>query len=84
MHQLTLAEIARGLAAKQFSSEELTRALLARIQALDPRLNAFITVTEALALEQARAADARRAAGENSPLLGAPIATTEAEMEAQG
>ncbi|MBA1243970.1 Asp-tRNA(Asn)/Glu-tRNA(Gln) amidotransferase subunit GatA [Pseudomonas japonica] len=74
MHQLTLAEIARGLAAKQFSSEELTRALLARIQALDPRLNAFITVTEALALEQARAADARRAAGENSPLLGAPIA----------
>jgi len=74
MHQLTLAEIARGLAAKQFSSEELTRALLARIQALDPRLNAFITVTEALALEQARAADARRAAGESSPLLGAPIA----------
>lgn len=74
MHQLTLAEIARGLAAKQFSSEELTRALLARIQALDPRLNAFITVTEALAVEQARAADARRAAGENSPLLGAPIA----------
>lgn len=74
MHQLTLAEIARGLAAKQFSSEELTRALLARIQALDPRLNAFITVTEALALEQARAADARRAAGETSPLLGAPIA----------
>ena len=74
MHQLTLAEIARGLAAKQFSSEELTRALLARIQALDPRLNAFITVTEALALEQARAADARRAAGESSPLLGVPIA----------
>ncbi|MBF7142850.1 MULTISPECIES: Asp-tRNA(Asn)/Glu-tRNA(Gln) amidotransferase subunit GatA [Pseudomonas] len=74
MHQLTLAEIARGLAAKQFSSEELTRTLLARIQALDPQLNAFITVTEALALEQARAADVRRANGDNSPLLGAPIA----------
>jgi len=74
MHQLTLAEIARGLAAKQFSSEELTRTLLARIQALDPQLNAFITVTEALALEQARAADVRRANGDNSLLLGAPIA----------
>jgi aspartyl-tRNA(Asn)/glutamyl-tRNA(Gln) amidotransferase subunit A len=74
MHHLTLAEIAQGLNAKQFSSEELTRALLARIQALDPRLNAFITVTEALAIEQARAADARRAAGEHNPLLGAPLA----------
>lgn len=74
MHQLTLAEIARALAAKEFSSEELSSALLARIQALDPQLNSFITVTADLALEQARAADARRAAGENGALLGAPIA----------
>jgi Asp-tRNA(Asn)/Glu-tRNA(Gln) amidotransferase A subunit family amidase len=36
MHQLTLAEIARGLADKKFSSEELTKALLARIAQLDP------------------------------------------------
>lgn len=74
MHQLTLAEIARALAAKEFSSEELSRALLARIQTLDPQLNSFITVTADQALEQARAADARRAAGENGALLGAPIA----------
>lgn len=74
MHQLTLAEIARALAAKQFSSEELSGALLARIQALDPQLNSFVTVTADQALEQARAADARRAAGENGALLGAPIA----------
>ncbi|KFX68451.1 glutamyl-tRNA amidotransferase [Pseudomonas taeanensis MS-3] len=74
MHQLNLAEIARGLADKQFSSEELTRSLLARIQQLDPQLNSFITVTEELALAQAKAADARRSAGENAPLLGAPIA----------
>ncbi|KFJ90336.1 glutamyl-tRNA amidotransferase [Pseudomonas sp. 1-7] len=74
MHQLTLAEIGRGLADKQFSAEELSRSLLARIAQLDPQLNSFITVTEDLAIEQARAADARRAAGENSPLLGAPIA----------
>jgi len=73
MHQLTLAEIARGLAAKQFSAEELTRTLLARIARLDSQLNAFISVTEELALEQAKAADARRAAGESGALLGAPI-----------
>ncbi|MGL4316447.1 MAG: Asp-tRNA(Asn)/Glu-tRNA(Gln) amidotransferase subunit GatA [Pseudomonas sp.] len=74
MHQLTLAEIARGLQDKAFSAEELTRTLLARIQQLDPQLNSFISVTEELALSQAKAADARRAAGENSALLGAPIA----------
>ncbi|MDX5373628.1 MAG: Asp-tRNA(Asn)/Glu-tRNA(Gln) amidotransferase subunit GatA [Pseudomonadaceae bacterium] len=73
MHQLTLAEIARGLKDKSFSSVELTESLLARIQQLDPQLNSFITVTADLAREQARAADARRAAGEDGALLGAPI-----------
>ncbi|MEE1923131.1 Asp-tRNA(Asn)/Glu-tRNA(Gln) amidotransferase subunit GatA [Pseudomonas sp. 148P] len=74
MHQLTLAEIARGLADKSFSSEELIRALLARIHQLDPQLNSFISVTDDLAISQAKAADARRAAGETGALLGAPIA----------
>ena len=70
MHQLTLAQIARGLKDKTFSSAELTGALLARIQQLDPQLNSFITVTEELARAQAQAADARRAAGEEGALLG--------------
>ncbi|MFK3798616.1 Asp-tRNA(Asn)/Glu-tRNA(Gln) amidotransferase subunit GatA [Pseudomonas sp. NPDC088444] len=74
MHQMTLAEIARGLADKKFSSEELTRSLLARIAQVDPQLNSFISVTEDLAITQAQAADARRAAGENGALLGAPLA----------
>ena len=74
MHQMTLAEIARGLADKKFSSEELTRVLLSRIATLDPQLNSFISLTEDLAITQAQAADARRAAGENGPLLGAPLA----------
>jgi aspartyl-tRNA(Asn)/glutamyl-tRNA(Gln) amidotransferase subunit A len=73
MHRLTLAEIARALAAKQFSAEELTRELLTRIERLDPQLNSFISVTEELALQQAKAADTRRAAGEAGALLGAPI-----------
>ena len=46
MHQMTLAEIARGLADKKFSSEELTKVLLARITQLDPQLNSFISLTE--------------------------------------
>ena len=73
MHRLTLAEIAGALSAKQFSAVELTRELLTRIERLDPQLNSFISVTEELALSQAAAADARRAAGENGALLGAPI-----------
>jgi len=74
MHELTLAEIARGLADKKFSSEELTRSLLTRIAQLDPQINSFITLTEDLAITQAQAADARRAAGENGALLGVPLA----------
>jgi len=74
LHQLTLAEVARGLADKQFSAQELATALLARIQQLDPQLNSFITVTEEIALAQAKAADERRSKGETGALLGAPIA----------
>ncbi|SFB44666.1 Asp-tRNA(Asn)/Glu-tRNA(Gln) amidotransferase subunit GatA [Azotobacter beijerinckii] len=74
MHRLTLAQIARGLAAKDFSSVELTEALLARIGQFDPQLNSFITVTADQARAQAQAADTRRAAGESGALLGAPIA----------
>ncbi len=70
----TLAEHARALAAGDYSSEELTRAYLDRIQALDGRLNSLVTVTEELALAQARAADERRARGEaRGPLDGLPL-----------
>ena len=74
MQQLTLAEISRALAAKEFSASELSSHLLARIKALDPHLNSFISLTEELAMSQAKAADARRAAGESGALLGAPLA----------
>ncbi|MBX9753621.1 MAG: Asp-tRNA(Asn)/Glu-tRNA(Gln) amidotransferase subunit GatA [Pseudomonadaceae bacterium] len=74
MHQLSLTDISRALAAKEFSASELSSHLLARIKALDPQLNSFISVTEELALSQAKAADARRANGETGALLGAPIA----------
>jgi aspartyl-tRNA(Asn)/glutamyl-tRNA(Gln) amidotransferase subunit A len=74
MHTKTIAELAVGLKAGEFTSEELTRAYLARIAAHDTALNSYITVTGELALAQARAADARIAAGEAGPLTGVPIA----------
>ena len=74
MHNKTLAELAAGLQAKKFSSEELTQGFLGRIKQHDGKLNSFVTVTAEGALAQARAADARLAAGESGPLLGIPIA----------
>jgi aspartyl-tRNA(Asn)/glutamyl-tRNA(Gln) amidotransferase subunit A len=73
MHTKTLAELAEGLRNRQFSSRELTLAYLARIKQ-HQELNAFVTVTEAQALAQADAADARLAAGNAEPLTGIPIA----------
>lgn len=74
MHNKTLAQLATGLQAGEYSSVELTRHFLARIQQHNPQLNSFITVTESEALAQAAAADARRAAGNAGPLTGVPLA----------
>ncbi len=70
----TIAEALNALAARQISAVELTQAHLSAIRALNPRLNAFITETPDLALEQARAADAARAAGSAPALSGIPLA----------
>ncbi len=56
------------------SSVELTQAHLDGIAKLNPRLNAYITVTGEKALEAAKASDARRAAGQVGPLEGIPLA----------
>lgn len=74
MHEKTLAGLSQALHSKAISSVELTEHYLARIQQFDGALNSFITVTPELALEQARAADARLAAGTAGPLTGIPIA----------
>ncbi len=71
---LTIADARDGLRARDFTARELTEAHLAAIAALNPRLNAFITVTGDRALTQADAADAALARGEFAPLTGIPLA----------
>jgi aspartyl-tRNA(Asn)/glutamyl-tRNA(Gln) amidotransferase subunit A len=74
VYRRTLAALAGALAAREVSSEELTRAFLARIERANPELNAFITVLAETALDKARAADRRIAAGEGGTLTGLPFA----------
>lgn len=67
--------LGRLIAAGEVSSEEVTRAHLERIEAVEPDVNAFVTVTADEAIAAAKAVDARRAAGEElqSPLAGVPV-----------
>jgi aspartyl-tRNA(Asn)/glutamyl-tRNA(Gln) amidotransferase subunit A len=74
MHTHTLSELSNGLRSKAFSSVELTRHYLARIERHDPALNSFITVTAERALQRARESDRCLQAGEGGPLCGIPIA----------
>ena len=71
-HDMSVAELARGLALKSFSAVELTRYFLARAQA-DTR-GCFLQIDAAVALAQAQRADARRAAGRAGSLEGVPMA----------
>ena len=71
---LTLAGARRALAAKQVSATELARAHLDAIAAVNPAVNAYITVTPEVALAQAEAADKAIASGSAGPLAGIPLA----------
>ncbi|MDQ5880577.1 MAG: aspartyl-tRNA(Asn)/glutamyl-tRNA(Gln) amidotransferase subunit, partial [Pseudomonadota bacterium] len=74
----TLKELGTALADKQVSSVELTQLYLDRIASFNPEINAFVTIDAEKSLAQARAADARLAAGNGDksagPLTGIPIA----------
>jgi aspartyl-tRNA(Asn)/glutamyl-tRNA(Gln) amidotransferase subunit A len=71
---LTIKQTAALLRAGDVSSVELTRAYLDRIEALNDRVKAYLTVTPHAALAQAEQADVRRADGGDDPLLGVPLA----------
>ena len=80
---LTAGEAAAAICAGTLSSETLTQAYLARAKA-HPELNAFVTLDEAGALQAARAADRRSAAGGACPpLLGVPIVVKD-NIQARG
>ena len=70
----SLKEIAAALRAKTVSAVELATESLARIEAGNPKINAFVTVDRDGALAAAKAADARLAAGHGGPLTGIPLA----------
>jgi len=72
MHKFSVSELSNGLKNRDFSSVELTQHYLNRIDHSD--LNAFITVTEDLALSQAREADTMLAKGKANNLTGIPYA----------
>ena len=71
---LTVKAVRAGLQKKQFSALELTHAYLKRIHEHNPRLNAYISVNDEEALQQAQAADERIAKGDDTPVLGLPMA----------
>ena len=74
MHDKTVAELSRLLRQKEISSEELTQAYLQRISRFDRQLNAFITVCDEQAVQQARSADRLIAGSDAGPLAGIPLA----------
>jgi amidase len=75
LHYLSLANVARLIAARQIRSTDLTRQLLDRIAALDGHLQSYVTVMTDRALASARRADAEIKAGRyRGPLHGVPIA----------
>jgi len=73
IHNKTIAELSRGLTAGEYTSEELTRHFLQRIDDLGGELNCLVTVTADQALAQAQEADQRRARDEAGPLTGIPM-----------
>ncbi len=75
LNELTIKQAADGLKKKEFSSVELTEAVLSVIKEKDKDINAYLEITEDLALEQAKKADEIITNGEiKSPLMGVPIA----------
>lgn len=72
--ELTLIEARQALQSRRLSALELTQAYLAQIEAVDEQIKAYLYVAREEALNMARTADERLAAGDTSPLLGLPLA----------
>lgn len=73
LNELTITEAKAGLKEKKFSSVELTKACVERIKNIEAKINAFVTVCEKEAIEQAEKADALLSQGEKKQFLGVPL-----------
>ncbi|MDO8509627.1 MAG: Asp-tRNA(Asn)/Glu-tRNA(Gln) amidotransferase subunit GatA [bacterium] len=78
LNSLTIKEAMEGLRAKKFSAVDLTKSCLARIKERNSVINAFITVCEESALEEAKLADERIKNGTAEMLTGIPFAVKDA------
>jgi len=74
LHKLTIHEAHALLQNKEITALELTRSVLERIQAVEPKIGAYLTVAADSALEQARRADKMISSGQILPLSGIPLA----------
>jgi aspartyl-tRNA(Asn)/glutamyl-tRNA(Gln) amidotransferase subunit A len=74
LYQMTAHELHEMLVRREVTSREITESVLKRIEEVEGRIHAFITLTPEMALEQASAADARIQKGEAGPLTGIPLA----------
>lgn len=75
LYEMTAAELSRMMQAGKCSAEEAARSVLGRIDQVEDKVGAYVTVTGETALEKAREVDGKRAKGEKlSPLAGVPIA----------
>ena len=73
LHELTIHEAHRLLKSGEISSRELTRAVLDRIDAVESKVDAYINISEELAMQQAGQADEAISKGLCSPLTGIPL-----------
>lgn len=73
LNELTIKKALDGLLKKEFSSVELTKACVDRINSVEGKINAFVTTQEEEALEQAKRADEKIKSGADIPLLGVPF-----------
>ena len=74
LHTLTIHEAHEHLKNRDFSARELTQALLKRIEEVEPKVKAYITLTPEKALNEAEQADKMIASGETTPLTGITLA----------
>jgi aspartyl-tRNA(Asn)/glutamyl-tRNA(Gln) amidotransferase subunit A len=78
LNELTIEQATDGLKSKKFSSLELTEACLNHTKKRNPELNAFITVCEESAIEEAKRADEMIKNKKTGPLTGIPFAVKDA------